>query len=59
MIDIFLEDLEEKDSVRYQQLLTALNQKEEYSAPTIVRVVNGWGFDISTTAIKDWRRKNA
>lgn len=59
MIDMLLDELERNDPEKHQQLLLALNETGTYSAPTIERVIRGWGFESSTTSIKEWRRKNA
>ena len=49
--------LDELDAERAEALRTALTDLS-YSTPTIVKVLQKWGFKISTYPVSEWRRKN-
>jgi len=49
--------LEELDADRAEALRTALTDLS-YSTPTIVKVLNKWGFKVSSYPVAQWRRKN-
>lgn len=54
-VDIILEQL--GDSERGQQLRVALADRSYY-ATAIARVLNSWGFDISSDSVQKWRKQN-
>ena len=49
--------LDELDDDRADSLRTALTDLS-YSVPTIVKVLQKWGYKISTYPVAEWRRKN-
>ena len=49
--------LDELDDDRAEALRTALTDLS-YSVPTIVKVLQKWGYKISTYPVAEWRRKN-
>ena len=49
--------LDELDDDRAESLRTALTDLS-YSVPTIVKVLQKWGYKISTYPVAEWRRKN-
>ena len=49
--------LDELDDDRSESLRTALTDLS-YSVPTIVKVLQKWGYKISTYPVAEWRRKN-
>lgn len=49
--------LDELDDDRAEALSAALNDLS-YSTPTIVKVLQKWGYKISTYPVAEWRRKN-
>ena len=49
--------LDELDDERTDALRAALTDLS-YSVPTIVKVLQKWGYKISTYPVAEWRRKN-
>jgi hypothetical protein len=49
--------LDELDDDRAEALRAALTDLS-YSVPTIVKVLQKWGYKISTYPVAEWRRKN-
>lgn len=49
--------LDELDDDRADALRAALVDLS-YSVPTIVKVLQKWGYKISTYPVAEWRRKN-
>ena len=49
--------LDELDDDRAEALRAALTDLS-YSVPTIVTVLQKWGYKISTYPVAEWRRKN-
>ena len=49
--------LDELDNDRAEALRAALTDLS-YSVPTIVKVLQKWGYKISTYPVAEWRRKN-
>lgn len=49
--------LDELDDDRTEALRAALTDLS-YSVPTIVKVLQKWGYKISTYPVSEWRRKN-
>ena len=49
--------LDELDDDRTDALMAALTDLS-YSTPTIVKVLQKWGYKISTYPVAEWRRKN-
>ena len=49
--------LDELDADRAEALRAALTDLS-YSVPTIVKVLQKWGYKISTYPVAEWRRKN-
>ena len=49
--------LDELDDDRAEALRAALVDLS-YSTPTIVKVLQKWGYKISTYPVAEWRRKN-
>jgi len=56
--DIIIPDLMANYPDKYEALMEALSSRL-YSAVTIERVLQGWGYEVSATTIKTWRRNNA
>ena len=53
-IDKILDELDEDRAEALRAALTDLS----YSVPTIVKVLQKWGYKISTYPVAEWRRKN-
>jgi len=49
--------IDELDAERTEALRAALTDLS-YSTPTIVKVLQKWGYKISTYPVAEWRRKN-
>ena len=49
--------LDELDAERAEALHTALTDLS-YSTPTIVKVLEKWGYKLSSYPVAQWRRKN-
>jgi len=53
-IDKILDELDDDRAEALREALTDLS----YSVPTIVKVLQKWGYKISTYPVAEWRRKN-
>jgi hypothetical protein len=53
-IDKILDELDDDRADALRAALTDLS----YSVPTIVKVLQKWGYKISTYPVAEWRRKN-